>query len=206
MLCHQIMEHCLHLTSNVEANILHINVNWQTKCPLKQVYCKAPSWGPYLFYKWSTYGTRGELYWYSMYFHCHCHCMQMTRLLKLRPQKKSWFSSTPSSNFYNNKKKEPRSSVNTQSWETCEMHTFFWYVIFARPHYFSIFFWWEPRHLFFNFKKCFKKIAHPQAFCFKAERSWVQIPARYSGWPSHYNVGCPARLEISVELNPVIEC
>ncbi len=40
-----------------------------------------------------------------MYFHCHCHCMQMTRLLKLRPQKKSWFSSTPSSNFYNKKKK-----------------------------------------------------------------------------------------------------
>ncbi len=37
---------------------------------------------------------------------------------------------------------------------------------------------------------------------FKAKRSWVQIPARYSGWPSHYNnVGCSARLEIRFELN-----
>ncbi len=35
-----------------------------------------------------------------------------------------------------------------------------------------------------------------------AERSWVQIPARYSGWPGHYNnVGFSARLEISFELN-----
>ncbi len=34
------------------------------------------------------------------------------------------------------------------------------------------------------------------------QRSWVQIPARYSGWPGHYNnVGCSARLEISFELN-----
>ncbi len=41
---------------------------------------------------------------------------------------------------------------------------------------------------------------------FKAERSWVQIPARYSGWPGHYNnVGCSARFEISFELNPVTE-
>ncbi len=39
-------------------------------------------------------------------------------------------------------------------------------------------------------------------FELKAERSWVQIPARYSGWPGHYNnVGCSARLEISFELN-----
>ncbi len=30
----------------------------------------------------------------------------------------------------------------------------------------------------------------------------VSFPARYSGWPSHYNnVGCLARLEISFELN-----
>ncbi len=35
-----------------------------------------------------------------------------------------------------------------------------------------------------------------------AERSCVQIPARYSGWPGHYNnVRCSARLEISFELN-----
>ncbi len=33
------------------------------------------------------------------------------------------------------------------------------------------------------------------------KRSWVQILARYSGWPGHYNnVGCSARLEISFEL------
>ncbi len=31
---------------------------------------------------------------------------------------------------------------------------------------------------------------------------WGVIPARYSGWPGHYNnVGCSARLEISFELN-----
>ncbi len=40
------------------------------------------------------------------------------------------------------------------------------------------------------------------ANCFKAERSWVQIRASYSGWPGHYNnVGCSARFEISFELN-----
>ncbi len=37
---------------------------------------------------------------------------------------------------------------------------------------------------------------------FRAERSWVQIPAKYSGWPGHNNnVGCSARLEINFELN-----
>ncbi len=37
-------------------------------------------------------------------------------------------------------------------------------------------------------------------------RSLVQIPAMYSGWPGHYNnVGCLARLDISLELNPVTE-
>ncbi len=67
-------------------------------------------------------------------------------------QDKSWFSSAPSSNPPP-PKKEPCSSSNTQSWEISEMHTFFWwYDIFAHPHYFS-FFWWEPRHVFFNLKK-----------------------------------------------------
>ncbi len=42
--------------------------------------------------------------------------------------------------------------------------------------------------------------------CFQIERSWVQILAGYSGWPSHYNnVGCSARLKTSFELNPVTE-
>ncbi len=36
--------------------------------------------------------------------------------------------------------------------------------------------------------------------------SRVQIPARYSGWPGHYNnVGCSATLKTSFELNPVTE-
>ncbi len=40
----------------------------------------------------------------------------------------------------------------------------------------------------------------------EGERSWVQILARYSRWPSHYNnVGCSSQLEISFELNPVTE-
>ncbi len=38
------------------------------------------------------------------------------------------------------------------------MHAFFWwYGIFAHTRHFSIFFWWEPRHLFFNSKKKEKK-------------------------------------------------
>ncbi len=75
----------------------------------------------------------------------------------VRLWKKSWFSSAPSSKFYNPNQKKPCSSSNTQSWETCKMHAFFWwYGIFAHPHHFSFFFWWEPRHLFVNLKK--KKI------------------------------------------------
>ncbi len=36
------------------------------------------------------------------------------------------------------------------------------------------------------------------------ERSWVQIPARYSGWSGHYNnVCCSARMKTNFELNPV---
>ncbi len=46
------------------------------------------------------------------------------------------------------------------------------------------------------------RLQHVWGYGFKAERSWVQIPARYSGWPGHYNnVVCSARLEISFELN-----
>ncbi len=41
---------------------------------------------------------------------------------------------------------------------------------------------------------------------FQIERSWVQILARYSGWPGHYNnVGCSARLKTSLKLNLVTE-
>ncbi len=37
-------------------------------------------------------------------------------------------------------------------------------------------------------------------------RFWVQIPTRYSEWPSHNNnVGCLTRLKTSFELNPVTE-
>ncbi len=87
--------------------------------------------------------------------------LYMTKAAK----KKSWFSSAPSSHFYKKYfKKESRSSSNTQSWETHEMHVFFWwYGIFARPaHHFSTFFWWEPRHLFFNLKK--KENRSPSSF------------------------------------------
>ncbi len=38
-------------------------------------------------------------------------------------KRKSWFSSVPSSSFYNNKK-ETWSSPNTQSWKKHEMHAF----------------------------------------------------------------------------------
>ncbi len=60
---------------------------------------------------------------------------------------------------------------------------------------------WEHYHLLI-----WPRWLSQESTCFKAERSWVQIPARYSGWPGHYNnVGCSARLEISFELNPVTE-
>ncbi len=37
-------------------------------------------------------------------------------------------------------------------------------------------------------------------------RSWVQITARYSAWPGHYNnVGCLVRLNTSLEFNPDTE-
>ncbi len=52
----------------------------------------------------------------------------------------------------------------------------------------------------------YNSLAQLESTCFKAERSWIQIPARYSGWPGHYNnVKCSARLEISFELKPVTE-
>ncbi len=41
-----------------------------------------------------------------------------------------------------------------------------------------------------------------RALASKLRGPGFQIPARYSGWPCHYNkVGCSARFEISFELN-----
>ncbi len=52
-----------------------------------------------------------------------------------------------------------------------------------------------------NNKKCWT-----ESTCFQTEKSWVQIPARYSGCSSHYNVGSSARLKTSFKLNHVTEC
>ncbi len=62
------------------------------------------------------------------------------------------------------------------------------------------------RYIWFGFRVHLASLAQSESTCFKAERSLVQIPAWYSGWPGHYNnVGCSARLEISFVLKPVTE-
>ncbi len=55
-------------------------------------------------------------------------------------------------------KKESCSSSNTQSWETHEMHAFFWwYCIFARPQHFQYFSYENQDIYYFILKKTFKK-------------------------------------------------
>ncbi len=99
-------------------------------------------------------------------------------------KKESWSSSpAPLCNLNQKHKKEPHSSLNTQSWETHEMHTFFWwYGIFAHTCLFSKKFWWEPRHLFFNCKKKKekKKIARPRHFAIFSD----QNQGIYFSWPN----------------------
>ncbi len=91
---------------------------------------------------------------------------RLIHIVLLRPRKKCLGSHQLPLLIFTTKK-EPRSASNTQSWETHKMHAFFWwYRIFPHLHHFSIFFWWEPKPLFFNLKKTKskKKIACPRHF------------------------------------------
>ncbi len=74
---------------------------------------------------------------------------------QVRQRKKSWFLSAPSSNFYNYIKKRAMLLIKYLSLAkqvkcmhfSGDMEFSLTLVIF------QFFFWWEPRHLFFNFKK-----------------------------------------------------
>ncbi len=86
----------------------------------------------------------------------------------IRSRKKSLGSHQRSRQIFKKKKKEPHSSSNTQSWETCEMHAFFlmiWY--FRSPSSFFFFFLMRTKTFIFQFQIFSTRVQHTQ-------KKWTQ--------------------------------